>query len=409
MRLLFITDNFPNPCEPTRGVFNFELARALVREHQVRVVSPVSWLREWQLARAGRHLPAGREAVLDGVEVHCPRYYYTPKVLRNWYGSFLWHSVRRTVERLIREERPDVVVGYWSHPDGEVAVRTARLAGVPAIVMVGGSDVLLLTRDRRRRRLIQRVLHDADAVITTSQDLRLNLLRQGLPADKVHVVYRGVDQERFSPGDRGEARRRLGIPSEGLVLVGVGRLVPVKGFDVLLDACGRLREQGLCFRLYLVGDGPCRCALESQVRALGLAEAVTFAGMVQHQALADWYRAADLTVLPSRSEGVPNVLRESLSCGTPFVASRVGGIAELPVSSGSRLVPPEDARALAEAIAGAAVDKSSRPANAQASQSWSESAAALVNVIRPLLAHSVAKQGPVVPAGLRPVLQEIVP
>jgi glycosyltransferase involved in cell wall biosynthesis len=408
MRLLFITDNFPNPCEPTRGVFNLELARALACRHQVRVVSAVSWLREWQLARAGRRLPAGRTAVLDGVEVHCPRYYYTPKVLRNWYGSFLWHSVRRTVERLIGEERPDVVVGYWAHPDGEVAVRAARRAGVPAVVMVGGSDVLLLAQDPGRRRAILRVLHNADAVVATSQDLRANLLRQGLPADRVHVVYRGVDGEQFSPGDKGEARRRLGMAAEGLVLLGVGRLVPVKGFDVLLAACGRLREQGLPFRLYLVGDGPCRGALEQQARALGLADAVLFAGTVPHQALADWYRAADLTVLPSRSEGVPNVLRESLGCGTPFVASRVGGIAELPLTAASRLVRPDDAQALAEAIADTAAAKSSRPARPEPAPSWAESAAALLNVIRPLLSPSAARQAPVPCAGMRPVLQEIV-
>jgi glycosyltransferase involved in cell wall biosynthesis len=77
---------------------------------------------------------------------------------------------------------------------------------------------------------------------------------------------------------------------------------------------------------------------------------VTFAGYVPHADLPDWYRAANLTVLPSRSEGVPNVLLESIACGTPFVASRVGGIPEVADPLVDRLVAPNDRDALADAI-----------------------------------------------------------
>src|SRR5207248_2291820 len=130
----------------------------------------------------------------------------------------------------------------------------------------------------------------------------------------------------------------------------VGRMVRVKGLDVLLPACALLRRRGLVFRLYLVGGGPLRQALEAQARQLGLADSVCFPGPRPHEQLPDWYRAADLTILPSRSEGLPNVLRESLACGTGFVASRVGGIPEITAEPFSRLVPPGDSRALAEAL-----------------------------------------------------------
>jgi glycosyltransferase involved in cell wall biosynthesis len=384
MRLLLITDNFPNPWEPTRGVFNLEMARALSRDHDLRVVSPVSWLREWKLGRGGRAFGPGRRADMGGVEVHYPRYYYTPRVLRSFYGSFLWASVRGTVLRLLKEQRPEAVLGYWAHPDGEVAVRAARRAGVPAVVMVGGSDVLLLTREPSRRRCILRVLRDADAVVTTSADLRAKLLDFGIDPGKVHVVHRGVDRDRFHPGDRGEARRRLGLPAEGRVLLSVGRLVPVKGLDVLLAACARLRDAGLAFRLNILGDGPLRGALQAQAAALGLAGAVTFAGAVRHEELPDWYRAADMVVLASRSEGIPNVLREALACGTPFVASRVGGIPELAAGSGNRLVPPEDAPALAAALAESLTAERANRTGSSPPGGWEESANALVRVLQGL-------------------------
>src|SRR5438067_1881542 len=157
MRLLFLTNEFPNPLEPTKAVFNLQLARALIQGHELRVISPIAWVDEW---RGSRRNPEGwpeRLQVIDGVEVHYPRYYYPPKMLRSFYSWFLWHSVRGTVRRVLAWYRPDVVLGYWAHPDGAVAVRVARLLGVPAVIMVGGTDVLMNTRQRGRRACIRRV------------------------------------------------------------------------------------------------------------------------------------------------------------------------------------------------------------------------------------------------------------
>src|SRR5208282_679085 len=128
-------------------------------------------------------------------------------------------------------------------------------------------------------------------------------------------------------------------------------MVPVKGLDILLRACVRLRTRDVDYHLYLIGDGPLQRELTAQTEVGGLFKHVTFVGPKLHDELADWYRAADLTVLPSRSEGLPNVLRESLACGTPFVASDVGGICEIGDESCSILVAPDDPQRLADAIA----------------------------------------------------------
>ena len=387
MRFLLITTIFPNPYQPTKGVFNLAMARALAREHEVRVVSPVPWVDE---LRARCHGVRGHHqcATIDGIEVHYPRYYYPPKILRRHYGWFLGRSVGSMVRQLLRSHRPDVVLGYWVHPDGEVAVRTARSASMPAVVMVGGSDVLVLAQEPSRRRCILDVLHGADAVVAVSQDLRAKLVGYGIPPEKVHVVSRGVDGDRFSPGDRAEARCRLGIPAEGRVLLWVGRMVPVKGLDVLLEACSDLVDRRVDFHLYLVGGGTSRNSLEAEARSRGLSERISFVGPQLNERLPDWYRAADLTVLPSRSEGSPNMLRESLACGTPFVASRVGGIPEIAEEGSSRLVAPGDPTALAEAIAHALAEwgPSSRPRSR--STGWAESAETLLRILRPLASTS---------------------
>lgn len=388
MRLLLLTNVFPNPWQPTKGSFNLAMARALAQQHSVRVVSPVAWVDEWNAVSAdGAALKQeSRQLDLDGLDVHYPRYYYPPKVLRTGYGWFLWHSVRSTVLESLEQHRPDAVISYWAHPDGAVALRAARLAGVPAVVMVGGSDVLLLTGHRGRRRKIVEVLSAADAVVAVSRHLRTKVLALGVAPEKVHVVYRGVDRALFSPGDQHAARRRLAIPADTNMILWVGRMVPVKGLDILLDACKLLQKQSLRTRVYLVGDGPLHKALVARSRTLGLQDVVSFAGAVPQDELPSWYRAADLTVLPSRSEGVPNVLLESLACGTPFVATGVGGVPEICGEDRDQLVAVADPEALAKAMQ-RALAKKVHPSNTTAFEpaSWESSVEGLVQVIDPLV------------------------
>jgi glycosyltransferase involved in cell wall biosynthesis len=125
----------------------------------------------------------------------------------------------------------------------------------------------------------------------------------------------------------------------------------VKGVDVLLEACRRLSVSIGPWRLHLVGEGSSKSKLERLADKLGIKSRVSFHGAIEHEHLPDWFRAADLLVLASRSEGVPNVLLEAAACGLPFVASNVGGIPEIAGLGSSRLVPPERPAELAHAIA----------------------------------------------------------
>src|SRR5262249_40854323 len=148
-----------------------------------------------------------------------------------------------------------------------------------------------------------KVLRAADAVIATSRDLAARVGELGVDSHKVHVIYRGVATEHFYPGSQEEACQRLGISRDCKKLVWVGRMVPVKGLDILLDACKRARDRGVPFQLYLLGDGPLRGSLEDETKRLQLWDSVSFVGRVENERLGDWYRAADVTILPSRSEG----------------------------------------------------------------------------------------------------------
>lgn len=383
MRILFLSGTFPNALEPTRGTFNGQTVRALARSHDVVVVAPVSWRDAWRLRSAGRAMP--RLEMRDGVPVHHPLHVYPPGLLRSAYEWFLWQSVRPTVREVLSRFRPDVVFGFWVHPDGGTALRIARLCGVPGVVMAGGSDVLLLRRSPLRRRCLARVVRRADSVVCVSHHLKSAVEELGAPGERVHVVDNGVDPALFSPGSRTGARRRLGLNPHAPMLLWVGRMVPVKGLDVLLDAFAASRPQVTSATLCLAGDGPLRNDLAAKAEALGIGARVRFVGSVPHRELADWFRAATATVLPSWSEGSPNVLLESMACGTPFIASAVGGVPEIADPALDRLVPPGDIAALASAIQDLA-SAQAWPAHGRLRSTWDQHAEQLTGVFRAAIA-----------------------
>ncbi len=338
MRILLITSVFPTPYGPTKGTFNAALVAGLrLASDDVRIVAPVPWSERLRRRAVGR--PA------EGV-VH-PVWFYPPKICHASHHRWMRRTVLPAAATITDEWTPDLVLGYWTHPDGNVALEAARRLGVPGALLVGGSDVLLLTAHPARRTAIVTTLLSADRVFAVGVPLRDRVVSLGVLAERVGVFARGVDRRRFSPGDGMAARRRLGLPLDRSVVLWVGHMVRVKGLDVLLAAWQQIHHGPHQPLLILAGDGEERGALEAMPTPLE--DSVRFIGSVPNAALPDWYRAADVVVLPSRSEGVPNVLLEALACGTPFVASAVGGVGDL-LEPNSRIVPPGNAPELAAAL-----------------------------------------------------------
>jgi glycosyltransferase involved in cell wall biosynthesis len=178
------------------------------------------------------------------------------------------------------------------------------------------------------------------------------MLRLKVAEEKILVIPNGVDVAKFYPVPKEEARKKLGVPHKR-VLLSVGHLVPEKGFDLILQALKLLVEEWHEEHLYLVviGDGRLRKELEQMVAGLNLEAQVSFVGNVPHQELHLWYSAADLFCLASSREGWPNVLLESLACGTPVVATDVGGIPEIIRSEQIGLLTQRSAREIAAGIA----------------------------------------------------------
>ena len=273
LRILTLTNLYPNPFHPERATFNRQKLRLLATRHPVAIISPILWTEELAARwTGGRRLPRDRRVTCDGITVNHPCYVYPPKVLRGWYGHCFRESVRPAFRRALAEFRPDLIFAPWAYPDGWAAVQLGHRAGLPVVIKVHGSDILRLSLHPKRERGTVEALRQADGIVAVSRDLKERVVALGVDPGRVRVVYDGIDTERFHPGPREAARARLTreLDLQGPVVLTIGNLVPVKGLEVLIEAFGRLAGQGVDFTGLLIGRGPLRSRLEDQVARRGL-------------------------------------------------------------------------------------------------------------------------------------------
>jgi len=244
--------------------------------------------------------------------------------------------------RAIRRSKPDIVHS-WLFLANLLTVLATRRVRVPALVLSQRSsyEATLPAFWRRVARMSHRF---ADRVIVNSQAALREEVAAGVPERLMVHVPNGITVPPTPPPADREA---LGVPAGPLVAC-VAQLSREKAHHHLLDAWASVVASVPSARLVLIGDGPLRTRLESQARRLGLTGATVFAGF---QDPSRWLAAADVVVLASRTEGMPNSVMEAMAVGRPVVATRVGGLPEL-VSDGETglLVPPADPARLAEAL-----------------------------------------------------------
>ncbi len=391
MRVLIVTQQFPNSRAPFDSPFNRQQFAALARRCQVDILASIPWFPGARLfarwSAAGRMVGVPREEWIDGLRVEHPRYLYLPRFGRSLAG--LLYAASLAAEALRRRGRYDVLLSSYAFPDGVGAVALARLLGVPAVVKVSGTDMNVLAKMPPVARNLRWALPRARRVVAVSRPLGDAVASFGVPRERIDIVYNGVDTALFRPRDRAEARAEVGHGGDARKwFLYVGRLEEAKGVLDLLEAFSRLARRRSDVRLVIVGDGRARAAC-ARALAGGLGERVLLAGPRPLEEVPRWMAACDSLVLPSWAEGTPNVVLEALACGRRVLATAVGGIPDLITGPDlGELVPPHDPALLAEAL-GRAADTPYRPeavARAGARGGWDESARRIEGSLRAALA-----------------------
>ena len=369
LRMLTLSTLFPSAAQPTCGVLveRQTVGLAQLPGVEVQVVAPLG-LPPWPLChhpryRARSKLPLREE--WKGLMVHRPRFPIVPRIGATRTARAMTSSLLPLLLR-IRESFPfDVIDAEFFWPDGPAAMHLGRALGVPFSVTARGSDIQYWMHRPVVADQILEAAHAAGGVLAVSAALGRTMAGFGMPADKIRIHYTGVDHKRFRPLDRGRAKAELGVA--GPLIVTVGALIPGKGQRAAIQTAERLPEA----TLLLVGQGPDRRALEAMIRQKRLSHRVRLLGGRPHDEVATLIAAADVMLLPSRSEGLANVWVEALACGTPVVTPDVGGAREVvDRPAAGRIVPP-DPDAMAAAIKAILADPPDQAAVRAASERFS--------------------------------------
>lgn len=359
-RLLVTTTTLPRFDGDSEPRFVLDLARNMQDQFDITILAPSFPGARLKESMSGmevvryRYAPAQsweRLAYPGGI---MPRLRATP--LQWAFVPGLLIGQARALRRLTRSGQFDIIHAHWTIPQGLLAATTLWSRSIPFVATAHGGDVYAFGRPPFTP-LLRFVMRRAAAVTAVSDELLQLLSRiEKNAVNKIHHIPMGVDYRHFSTA-AARAERPPDMP-QGPVIIFVGRLTEKKGVQVLIDALS-LGRQGLeSANLVIVGDGPLRPALEERARTWGLSGRVRFIGPRNHASLPAYLSAADVFALPSveasdgDKDGLPVVLMEAAACGTPAVASSIGGIPQfLKDGRNGLLVPPGDAHALAAALA----------------------------------------------------------
>ena len=256
-----------------------------------------------------------------------------------------------------RRSRPDVIHAHWLLPNGFIAAVVSRRLNIPLVVSIPGSDAQVARSNALFRGMARFALRQADLLTANSADLRDAVLPLGADLGKFDMIIYGTDPAALRPDETGVAALRadLGIGADDVVALCVGRMVPKKGFDVLIRALATpsLRERPVVG--VMVGEGDDKAAWQQLALDLGVAERLRWVGNVPKTAIGRYYNMADVLAMPSVSrpaDGLNVCVLDAMSCGKPVIGTTVAGnpLAIVNETTGL-LIPEQDADALAGALA----------------------------------------------------------
>lgn len=352
MRVLSVSHLFPNKINPGRGIFVKERVKGINELVELKAVAPVPYFPFIYKLQRYKNLdlvPFTEE--YEGVEVYHPRYFFIPKIFKSYDGVFYRNSLRGFWENLNARFSADILDLHWIYPDCYGCLEFAKKFKKKIVATVRGNEAIYFYENTHIKNLVRSTLKEVDHIISVSSDLKDKLVDfYGISKSKISVIHNGIDSQKFFYIKKSAARKKLGLDLGKKYIISIGRLSSEKGLDHLIRAFASFPvDKNL--ELVLGGDGPRREDLEALSRECNVVDRVRFLGEVPHELTCLWYNSADLFCLPSLREGCPNVVIESLACGSPVVGTRVGAVPDL-ISSKELglLVEPGDEMELSVAL-----------------------------------------------------------
>jgi len=355
--ILVLSSLFPSSAAPNNGIFIRERMFRVARHVNLTVVSPVPWFPGQQLIRIFKknYRPQpGKMEVQQGITVYFPRFLSFPGVLRHLDALMMYLGSLRLIKKLTKEQNIEIIDSHFTYPDGLVATWLAQKLGLKSVITLRGTEIPHSKLPGRKQQLLK-AWKQADRIFSVSDSLCKHAIALGADADKFRVIGNGIDTEKFKPFNKLDARKRLNIDTDTRVLVTVGGLVERKGFHRVVECLPNLLQEFPRLVYLIVGganaEGNYKAQILTLAEQLAVTDHVLFLGALEPEELDLPLSAADVFVLSSSNEGWANVILEAMACGTPVIATDVGGNAEVINSEElGTIVPYGDHQILLEAI-----------------------------------------------------------
>ena len=363
MKILEVCQEFPNRYYPQLGTFIKQSIDSIANQKvNVTVVSPKPIVIPFSAFPYHNFSKLPQIEHTEKYDLHYPRYLYIiPK--KYFYPltgiSYAYFISRYAIKNI--KPKPDLLHAHFSYPDGFGMIGLAKKWKVPFVISALGTlERKVAYEGSYTSRQIFEAMNCADKVLSVSEDLKNHIVNLGISEDKVSVVPNGVDIEKFKPAGKEYARNMLNLPQDKKIVLFVGALKKIKGVDYLIEAAKSFLDTNIS--LYMVGrDDGMKKSLEKKAHELKIGNYIKFTGPVNHEDITLWLSASDILVLPSLSEGRPNVILEAFACEVPVVATNVGGVPELMINGKTGyLVPAKNPMELSEKVNKLLVDRDLR-------------------------------------------------
>ena len=343
---------YPSSKSPHFGIFIKREIDSLAEDYGQKVIVPTPW-----------HPSEGIKSLFKSdveqvdpvqkVEVIYKSYFPLPGALfQSIKGLWFFLFIIGLIKKLRKDFDFDIIHAHNVYPEGFCAFLIKKIFSKPLFISCRGNDLHKLPDNLFLRPMIKSALHSADRIITVSKSLSQKAIDLGADPEKTSVMPKGVDPSVFKPMSKRAARKKLGLPEDKIIVLSVGWLIPRKNPFSFIEILKKYFESERNKYLFTwVGEGPLQSELESEIYKNNLASHIKLAGRKSPEEIATWMNAADIFLLVSFSEGMPNVLYEAMACAVPIITSDVDGASEiLDHMKTGVLVLPDDYNQMAKMI-----------------------------------------------------------
>lgn len=366
MNLIWITPEFPSSRSNIKGIYIYRTVKELAKHYKVHVIclypafppflEMIKYWRDWKNIYNdwNKNYSKSTNATIEftnGQIIHL-RYYRLPRgKFHHIEGWFAYLQARKYLLKIV--DQNSIIHANWIFPAGTMASIISKKYNVPFLISLLGSDVNRLIEGTKFWKAAKKLLERAHKVTAVTNDLfdKCNEKNIHIEKSKMELIDNIYDVHNFVIKDKNQTRKLLGISTDVKMIFYAGGLIPIKNVDILIKAVSNILISRSDINLFIAGEGTEEGSLKRLTEMRDISSNVFFLGSLQADQMINYYNSADIFCLQSKSEGLPNVVVESFLCGTPVVASAVGGIPTIvKESENGFLVEPNSAKDLEDKI-----------------------------------------------------------